>query len=281
MVSAFWLGRILRLAVVPSALVGLALAVGGEGRALATPITGGSMTLLLTEGKANSISVFNAYFDAATTSAACLADPAPGNEAFTRPTGGTVLLSDPIRPGGVIPTPVAGRAPQQTTLDVDPTDVLGGWTTSSNDGGAFVGSTTLGDQIAMTSMQRWTGPFTGSILYGDFALRYTGTELALTSNIDFLNAVWATIGTPQVSVLGNTLTIEGDLLIGGALNLLDPSAVVGTKFGDFSLTASLTATPVPEIDPVSLPSVLAMVGGSLTLLERRRVARAVAARAVV
>ena len=274
MVSFFWFDRIARLSVVPSALLGLALAVDGGGEAMAVPITGGSMTLHLTEGQANSISVFNAYFDAATTRAACLADPAPGNEAFTRPTLGTVLLSDPIRPGGVVPTPVAGRAPQMTTLDVDPSNVLGGWTTSSNEGGgAFVGSTTLGEQIAMTSMQRWTSPFTGSLLYGDFALRYTGSELALTSNIDFLNAVFATIGTPTVSVLGDTLTIEGDLLIGGALTLLDPLAVVGKKFGDFSLTATLTPVPEPSTYCMALAGMALLAGRQW---RRRRGARGAA-----
>jgi len=267
MVSVSWLGRIVRLSVVPTAVLGLALAVGGEGQALAVTITGGSMTLNLTEGKANSISAFNAYFDAATTRAVCLSGAAPGNQAFTRPTAGTVLLSDPIRPDGVSPTTGDGRARQSTTLDIDPANVLGSWTTSS-DTGAFVSND--GEQIAMTSMQRWTGGFTGSLLYGDFALRYTGTVLALTSNIDFLNAKFATIGSPSVAVVGNNLTIAGDLLIGDALQLLDPSAAVGTKFGDFSLTATLAPVPEPSTYGMALAG-LAVLGCGPWL--RRRAAR--------
>jgi hypothetical protein len=242
-----------------------AMAASAANVALAVSITGGSATITLQEGKANGISVFDAYFNDLATRAQTLADAAPGNEAFTRPAAGTVLLSDPVRPAGVVPypgTPGATRSKQLTTLDVDPSDVLGGWTTS-NDAFAFVGNTTLGEQIALTSMTRWTGPFTGSLLYGDFALRYTGSKLVLTSNIDFLNAAFAEIGSPSISVIGNTLTITGDLLIAGGLSVLDPSAVPGTDFGDFSLTATL----VPEPSSVVLA---AAAGVGVCLGYRRR-----------
>jgi hypothetical protein len=239
-------------------LVAVCLATGSS-KALAITITGGSATLRITEGLANGIDTFDAYFDENATRAQTLADPAPGNEPFTQPATGVVELIDPVRPGGVTPTPFPGtpgstRSPQKTTLDIDPSDVLGTWSTS-NDAFAFVGSSTLGEQIAFTSMQRYTGPFTGVLLYGDFALRYTGSKLVLTSNIDFLNAAFAEIGNRTISVSGNTLTITGDLLVGGGLFVLDPTATPGMDFGDFTLTATL----VPEPSSIVLGA-LALIG---------------------
>ena len=103
------------------------------------------------------------------------------------------------------------------------------------------------------------------MLYGDFALRRTSaTELKLTSNIDFVNAEFASILNPTITIVGNTLTISGDLLIDQALQLLDCTAVPGTDFGDFTLTATIQA--VPE------PSALALfgLGVLLPLLKRRK-----------
>jgi len=237
--------------------------LGGQNVCRAVTITGGSATITLQEGKANGIQEFDAFFNELATRAQTLADPAPGNAPFTEtpadPGTGTVTLTDPIRPAGVIPVPYPGtpgstRSPQLTTLDINPGNVLGTWSTS-NDAFAFVGNSTLGEQIAFTSMTRWTGPFTGVLLYGDFALRNTGTKLVLTSNIDFLSAAFADIGNPVISVSGNTLTISGDLLIGGGLFVLDPSAIPGTDFGDFVMTATL----VPEPSSLALAA-LAGVG---------------------
>lgn len=230
------------------------------GRTGAVIVTGGSASITFNEGVANSIAEFDSYFDATRTRAQTLSDASPGNAAFTEMpndlTAGVVQLVDPIRPSGVAPlndaggttpgAPGSSRTRQATTLDVDPTSavsLLGSWSLSSEDFGAFAGATTLGEQIAFTSMQRWTGPFPGALLYGDMALRYTGSRLVLTTNIDFLNAVFAEIGSPVVSVSGSTLTISGDLLIGGGLALLDSSAIPGTDFGDFSMTANLAAVP--------------------------------------
>jgi len=234
----------------------------------AVTITGGSAAITFTEGVASGISHFDAYFNASATRAQTLSDPAPGNATFTRPTANTVQLTDPVRPGGVTPSPFPGtpgstRSPQKTTLDINPSNVLGTWSTS-NDAFAFVGNSTLGEQIALTSMTRWTGPFTGSLIYGDFALRYTGSKLVLASNIDFLNAAFADIGSPVISVSGNTLTITGDLLVGGGLNVLDPTAIPGTDFGDFSLTATL----VPEPSSIILASTAGV--GLIAIGWRRR-----------
>lgn len=225
-------------------------------------VTGGSAAFTLTEGTAASIFEFDAYFDATKTRTEVLGDAAPGNAPFVE-TATSVTLSDPIRPYGVSAS-IPGRTPQLTTLEFDDSDVLGSWSLS-DDAFGFTGSTTLGEQIALTSMQRYTGPFTGALVYGDFALRRTSAnELKLTSNIDFVNAEFASVLNPIISVVGNTLTISGDLRIDEALALLDPTAVVGTDFGDFTLTATIQA--VPE------PSALALLGlgALLPLLQRRK-----------
>lgn len=234
-------------------------------------ITGGSASWTIDEGLAAAISNFDAYFGDAVTRAQTLALPAPGTEPFTK-AGNVVSLVDSIRPFGQVPlndeglplpgVPGASRTRQATTLTVDPSNILGNWSTS-NDAFAFVGNTTLGDQIAFTSIQRFTGPFTGSLVYGDFGLRYTGSKLVLTSNIDFLDAAFADIGNPQIDFSGNTLSISGDLLVGGGLSVLDPTAVLGTQFGSFSMVANV----VPEPSSICL---LAFSGLGVALYRRRR-----------
>lgn len=239
---------------------------GAANSTLAATIVNGFASMTIVEGLANGISEFDAYFDDSASRAQTLSDPAPGNSAFTEtpadPATGSVMLVDPIRPAGETPsiypgTPGVTRTRQLTTLDLDPSDVLGSWSTS-NDAFAFVGNTMLGEQIAFTSMQRYTGPFTGVLLYGDFGLRYTGSKFVLTSNIDFPNAAFADIGSPSISVIGNTLTIVGDLLVGGGLNVLDPSAVPGTDFGDFTLTATIVPEPTAVLLGAGLAAALAL-----------------------
>lgn len=226
-------------------------------------VTGGSAAFTLTESTAASIFEFDAYFDDTRTRAQVLADAAPGNAPFVE-TATSVTLSDAIRPYGVTAS-ITGRTPQATTLEFDDSDVLGTWSLS-DDAFGFTGGTTLGEQIGLTGMQRWTGPFTGALVYGDFALRRTSAnELKLTSNIDFVNAEFASILNPTISIVGNTLTISGDLLIDQALQLLDFSAVPGTDFGDFTLTATIQAVPEPSA------LTLLGVGALLPLLRRRKV----------
>ncbi|MBS0266417.1 MAG: hypothetical protein JSS02_31085 [Planctomycetes bacterium] len=266
-----------RASAVLCALVAIETAVP---HAEAGPIYGGQATMTIKEGLADSISTFNAYFNENTTRAQALSASAPGNAPFVQGSS-TVGLIDPIRPSGVVPVPFPGtpgvtRSPQETTLDVNPSNVLGNWS-PSNDGIYFVGNQTLGAQIALTDLQRWTGPFPGSLLYGDFALRYvpgragqiqdgnTLSGLVLTSNIDFLNSVWADIGNATIVADSQTLKIDGDLLIGQALTLLDPSATVGENFGDFHLTANL----VPETSSLALWLSVSVCAGFWRL--RRRI----------
>jgi hypothetical protein len=257
----------------------------------AAVITGGTATWTVEEGKANSIGFFNAYFDDTKTRTQTLSDPSPGNGTFTRLSGvpgtlgtsttsgipgtpGLLQLTDPVRANGAAITTGDGRSRQASSLDFNPADVLGSWDASS-DFGPFVGSA-ASEQIALTSMQRWGGPFTGALIYGDFALRYvpgraglstvggTLSGLVLTSNIDFVNASFADIGNASISVVGNTLQINGDLLISGGITALDPGAIAGTDFGNFSMTANFA--PVPEPSTIGL----AVAGGIGIFLAARR-----------
>ncbi len=237
-------------------------------------VTGGSATMILQEGKAASIGWLDAHFTDAVERTETLSDPAPGDAFLNRLSGtpgtigtgstpgvpgvpGSVELRDPVRPSGEVPSiypgvPGTTRSRQVTTLSFDPANVLGTWA-PSNDAFAFVGNTSVGEQIALTSIQRWGGPFNGVLVYGDFAVRYVpgraGTVtpggvlsgLVLTSNIDFLGAAWADIASATITAGPSGLNITGDLLVSGGLFVLDPIAVVGTKFGTLSLTATVPA----------------------------------------
>lgn len=258
-----------------AALALLSCSLSGASTHAAT-ISSGSATFTLNEGLANSISEFDALFSAATTRADTLALPAPGNVSFSE--GATVQYVDPIRPFGEVPATGDGRTRQSTNLDFNPADILGSWAASTENFGIFA-PLDSGEQIALTLMQRYTGPFTGSLLYGDFGLRYvpgragtvalggTLSGLVLTSNIDFLNASWADLANASISFSGDTLSISGDLLISGGINALDSGAVVGTDFGDFSLTA--TVVPEPSASLLLLAASAGLAG-----LRRRTAAAA-------
>lgn len=259
------------------------------GQAFAATITGGTASWTVNEGFSDALGWLDANFSAGKTRAQTLSEPATGDAFYDRLSGasgtlgnsttpgvngtpGTVVVGDTIRPYGEVPLNDAGgttpgvpgnsRTRQATTLDFDPAHILGTWSTSL-DLGAFVGAGVLGEQIAFTTMQRYGGPFTGVLVYGDFALRNTGTKLTLTSNIDFLNAAFADIGSPQIMVSGNTLTITGDLLVSGGLNVLDPSSQIGEDFGDFAMTATITPEP-----GTGLLLLLGFAAGATTLLQR-------------
>ena len=56
----------------------------------------------------------------------------------------------------------------------------------------------------------------------------------------------------MISVVGDTLTITGAMQIDQALFLLDSSAVVGTTFGGFTLTATVAPVPPPLITQLTV-----------------------------
>jgi len=277
----------------------LALGLGMAATSRALEIAGGTAIMVLDEGKADGIGWLNAHFSDVITRGQALSEPAPGDAPLVRLSGvpgtngtsvtigepgvpGQLRVVDTIRPSGEIPNPplpdtypgVPGtsRSRQLTTLDFDPTDILGSWSPSIDQNGIFVPVSATSEQIAFTGMQRWGGPFTGALLYGDFALRHVPgragrmaaggplSGLALTSNIDFLNSSWADLANASITFSNNTLIISGDLLISGALFILDPSAVVGTKIGTFNLTADIVLPLAPVIHH------FAVSAGTATLL---------------
>jgi len=251
----------------------------------------GEAVITLEEGRAPSLGWVDAHFSDTRTRTQTLSDHAPGDALFVRLSGvpgalgtsfepgvpgtpGVVRVTDPMRSFGYVPMPAppesfpgvpgASRSRQVTTLVLDLADILGTWTPSNDLAGVFVGNAVRGEQIAFTAMQRWGGPFNGVLVYGDFALRYVPTRvgqpaldgtlcgLVLTSNIDFLDTSVADLANASITSDGNTLSITADLLISGALNVLDPGAIVGTKFGTIAFTTCLARPDVNADGPANI-----------------------------
>lgn len=286
----------MKLTLKTSTLIASLAALAASGSANAVTVTGGSATFTFDEDKGGPISFFDAYFNATTTFADASSAAAPGNQTFIRLTGtpgtvgtastvgvpgtpGSVQVTDAIRAAGATLPALTRRAPQDSTLDVDLTSaatVLSSWGASSDDFGVYVGSTSKGEQIGFTGMERWGGAFTGALYYSDFGLRYVparaGTSatggtlsgLVLTSNIDFLNAAFADLANVTIvpNAANGTLTISGDLLTSGGLAAF--GAPAGVDFGNVTINATL----VPE------PTSIALLGlGGVALLRRRRMGR--------
>jgi hypothetical protein len=216
----------------------------------------------------SSITTLAAWFDNSETRTQLLGNPAPG-DGFTLPninhSINVGIIPDPDGPGG--------RTIQTSNLDIDPNNILGTWTASS-DIGAFVGSGTS-EQIALEGMQRWLGNYTGQLLFGDFAIRYSPSRvgvvregntlsgLVLTSNIDFANAAFLDIADATITSNGASLSISGDLVISDGYKVLDAGALLGADVGDISLTAA-----IPE--PSTVVTSCLLVTGMLCAMLRRK-----------
>jgi hypothetical protein len=103
-----------------------------------------------------------------------------------------------------------------------------------------------------------TGPFVNYLPNGQFTLTTTDGDVFESWN-GF--SPWG----GSVTVFGNQSADQNRVNTGG---YLFESYVVMVDLEDATLT--LVPFAVPEIDPVGLPSVLAVIGGGLGLLERRR-----------
>jgi len=205
-------------------------------------------------GSATPINTLDALFDNSTPGANLLVDPGLH---FTLPNIGMA-----VNPATVVSP--AGRTLQNTTLDVDPLNVSATWGAATSDVGVFVSG---GEQIGFEGMLRFTGSFPGSLLSGDFALRYSPSRVGvvrgggtlsgfvLTSNIDFANVAFADIANATITPGSSSFSISGDLLVSDGLSYLVSSGL-GADFGSFSLTAAV----VPEPSAASLLLVFALVG---------------------
>jgi hypothetical protein len=239
------------------------------GSATAATLASGNAVLTIDQAafaSSSAITTVDAWFDNSRTRNELLSLPSPG-DGFTLPDidfpVNVGVIADPDGPGG--------RTLQTTTLEFDPADILGSWAPGF-DIGAFVSG---GEQIGLEGMMRWTGNFTGVLLFGDFAVRYapgrtgvvrngnTLSGLVVTSNIDFLSATFLDIANATITGSGASLSIIGDLVISDGLKVLDASAVLGADVGDFSLTA---VVPVPATLPL-LGSAFAL----LATVRRRRI----------
>jgi hypothetical protein len=201
------------------------------------------------------LTTLSAFFGSTETRAQILADPGvaftPGNLPF------------PAQPYAISnPT---GRTLQATNVDLDPADLLGSWTPVANDFGPFVVG---GEQIGLSGMMRWTGTYTGVLLFGDFALRYSPTRtgvvrhgntlsgLVLTSNIDFANAAYADLANVTISpVTNHQFTITGDLVYSDGFSALTGDTNDnGIDFGNFTFTGTFAAEVPPQPQITRLPS---------------------------
>jgi hypothetical protein len=84
-------------------------------------------------------------------------------------------------------------------------------------------------------------------------------------------------GLTGSSISGNSLTVGDDfsansgiLRFAGPLTSLTLTAPVGAGNSNQEFTLAVSPSAVPEIDPAGMGSVLALVTGSLALIERRR-----------
>ncbi len=185
----------------------------------------------------------------------------------------TQVVDFGLNPAGI--TSPAGRSVQGTTLDVTAGDVLGSWTSATNSFNVFLSG---GEQIGLGGGLRFTGDYTGVLIFGDFALRYSATQvgtnvngythsgLVLTSNFDFGNAVFADLADATIRFTDNSLEISGDLLLGGGVGALGAPQAVGVNFGTFSLRANTAVVP----EPSSYALVFGACAGAIVAARRRR-----------
>ena len=257
----------------------------------AATISGGSATFTLRQNNPTiaGLQDFNAYFnDTATYSYITAWDSAnyrpvnSGNIAYsTSQINGVdfAVLNDPVRPTGFVPTPVAGRDLQTTTLEFSTqnfssANFLADWSPSTVDGmGMF--ATVSGEKIGFSNMTRWT-PLnsSGTLINGDFALIYApgriggvNSGLGLVAHAAGFNPFYfADLGNANISFnsASNELNISGDILISGGVTYWDGFATNGSNLGTFNMTALV----VPEPSTLGLLASVALISG--ILIRRRR-----------
>lgn len=170
-----------------------------------------------------------------------------------------------------------GRQRTASTLDFDfsgfnPGNSFASWSSSSPSGFGIAG----GEQISLDGVIRYTSPL-GTLVTGDFALRYQANRAATYGDPDFSGLVLVNlfdfpassfdIGNAVVSVSGKTLTIDGELLISPEFsNGFFGGTVTGFDVGHFHLTASA----VPEVSTLAFGATTTLLVGVVGLFRRKR-----------
>lgn len=256
-----------------AAWVGVGIAVHHAGVVQAGPITGGAATMTFDIAAINSSLTYTRFYGLLDNQAATLTAAQIQSGTVPVPPGSPTTPTNLLHPvNGTAVTDPTGRNRQASTLDYDPSNVLGSWTASTNSGFASVRGEQIGfDGVTMNAANEAIGG--GNFLWGDFALRRDPTRggdgLVLVNNYGFgFNAF--DLGVSSLAADASALTITGTLLLSpewaGAFG-----GTAGANVGSFSMVAT-----VPEPGTMTLAGLGAAGGVSSWLLRRR--ARRIAGR---
>jgi hypothetical protein len=260
-----------------AALFGLAFMPGGARVARAGLITGGAATMTFEIEAINPFLTYTRFYGLLENQAATLTAAQIQSGTVPVPPGSPSTPTNLLHPvNGAVVTNPTGRHRQTSTLDYDPSNVLGSWTASTNSGFASVGGEQIGfDGVTMNAADEAIGG--GNFLWGDFALRRDPTRggdgLLLVNNYSFgFNAF--DLGVSSLTADASKLTITGTLLLSPEWVAAGFGGTAGANVGSFSMVAT-----VPEPGTMTLAGLGAASGVSSWLLRRRarRIARLSAA----
>ncbi len=259
-----------------AALFGLAFMPGGARVARAGQVTGGAATMTFDIAAINPFLTYTRFYGLLDNQAATLTAAQIQSGTVPVPPGSPTTPTNLLHPvNGTAVTDPTGRNRQASTLDYDPSNVLGSWTASTNSGFVTSGGEQIGfDGVTMNAADAAIGG--GNFLWGDFALRRDPTRggdgLVLVNNYGFgFNAF--DLGVSSLAADASALTITGTLLLSPEWATAF-GGTAGANVGSFSMVAT-----VPEPGTMTLAGLGAASGVSSWLLRRRarRIARLSAA----
>ena len=148
----------------------------------------------------------------------------------------------------------------------------GSWTTLNGSPGLSTNRLVGGRYSIMNDAIYMAATGSGVGRFGTMGYTASSTFQEITTNSLYVNMVLANDGTTMYGIYGNptaglqqlyTIDVNTGVATAGAF-------ITGTGLGTFFHGAAIVPEAVPEIDPAGMGSVLALVGGALGLLERRR-----------